>query len=230
MITILQVIYSWLTKVEAFLQQLNILDAPDLAARMWNADETGFCTSMAACKVLAKKGSRQVHETSGGSGRDYYTVLAAGAADGTRLPPFVLYKGVNLYARWTNGGPAGTVYGVSDSGWMEGNNFCKWFEKLFVPAVTHLLKTGPVILFVDGHHSHMTLDVIQLAKKSNVHLCCLPPHVTHILQPLDVGVYGPVKATWKSILKEHKLETLAETVTKEEFPGKYNKNSLPLYT
>lgn len=69
------------------MRELKILDAPDLSARMWNADETGFCTSMAANKVLARRGTREVHETSGGSGRDYYTVLAAGAADGTRLPP-----------------------------------------------------------------------------------------------------------------------------------------------
>ena len=33
-------------------------------------------------------------ETSGGSGREFQTVLAAGAVDGTRLPPFILYKGV----------------------------------------------------------------------------------------------------------------------------------------
>ena len=59
---------------------------------------------------------------------NYFTVLGAGAADGTRLPPFILYKGRNLYLRWTTGGPAGAVYSVSDSGWMEGGNFCKWFE------------------------------------------------------------------------------------------------------
>lgn len=56
------------------------------------------------------------------------------------------------------------------------------------------------------------------AKSKGVHLFCLPPHVTHILQPLDVGVYGTVKE-WRAILKEHKLETLGERVTKEEFPG-----------
>ena len=70
---------------------------------------------MASRLVLARKGSKDVHETSGGTGREYHTVLAAGAADGTRLPPFILYKGVNLYARWTKGGPAGAVYG-----WMDG--------------------------------------------------------------------------------------------------------------
>ena len=126
---------AWFTSVETFLRELRIHDAPDLASRLWNADETGFCTGVASKRVLARKGAKDVHETSGASGRDYYTVLAAGAADGNRLPPFILYKGKNLYLRWTNGGPAGALYGVSDSGWMEGNNFLRWFEKLFCPAV-----------------------------------------------------------------------------------------------
>ena len=202
------------------IQELNLDRAPDIASRLSNADETAFCTSMACRKVLAKRGAREVHETSGGTGREYYTVLGAGAADGTRLPPFILYKGRHLYQRWTDGGPAGAVYGVSDSGWMEDANFANWLEKMYVPAVTHLLRTGPVVLFVDGHHSHISLQVIRAARSKSIHMLCLPPHVTHIMQPMDVGVYGPVKKVWKTILKEHKLETLAEKVTKEDFPGK----------
>ena len=187
---------------------------------MWNADETAFCTSVASNRVLARKGAREVHEMSGGSGREHYTVLGAGAADGTRLPPFVLYKGVNLYSRWTTCGPAGAVYGVSQSGWMEWSNFYEWFKKLYIPAVAHLLRTGPIVLFLDGHHSHLSLDLIKYAKSNGVHIFCFPPHLTHILQPLDVGVYGPVKSTWKTILKEHKMMTLSQNVTKEDFPGK----------
>ena len=213
-------IKAWFTKVKAFLEELNILHAPDLVSRLWNADETGFCTSVASGRVLARKGARDVHETSGGSGREYFTVLAVGAADGTRLPPFILYKGSNLYLRWTKGGPAGTVFGMSDSGWMEKNNFLEWFKKLFVPAVAFLTKTGPVVLFLDGHYSHLSLELVLHAKSQGVHLFCLPPHLTHILQPLDVGVYGPVKKTWKVILKDHKFTTCAQTVIKEDFPGK----------
>ena len=187
--------------MEAFLQENNMLDLPDLSSRMWNADETEFCTAVASQRVLARKGSREVHETAGGSGRDYITILGVGAADGTRLPPYILYKGVNLFLRWTVDGPAGAVCGVSKSGWMESSNFLEWFSKMYLPAIDHLLQTGPVVLFVDGHQSHLSLSLIRLAKEKGVHPYCLPPHSTHVLQPLDVGVYGPIKRAWKRILK-----------------------------
>lgn len=202
------------------MQEKNLTDLPDLASRLWNTDETGFCTAVACKRVLAKRGAKAVHETAAGSGRDYHTVLGTAAADGTRLPPYILYKGVHLYLRWTENGPAGSTYGVSQSGWMEADNFLEWFSKVFVPAVDHLLKTGQVVLFVDGHKSHLSLPLIRKAKEKGVHLYCLPPHCTHVLQPLDVGVYGPVKQEWKRILKEHKTTTMAANVTKEVFPCK----------
>lgn len=80
--------------------------------------------------MLARKGAREVHEVAGGSGREYFTVLGTASADGTKLPPYILYKGVNIYKRWTVGGPAGTLYGVSKSGWMESDNFLEWFKKV----------------------------------------------------------------------------------------------------
>ena len=76
-----------------------------------------------------------------------------------------------------------------------------------------------MLLIFDGHHSHISFELIELAWKNNIHLLCLPPHTTHLLQPLDVGVFGPLKQAWKKILKEHQIETCAGTVTKEDFPG-----------
>ena len=64
------------------------------------------------------------------------------------------------------------MYSVSDSGWMESANFLQWFEKMFVPAVRHIT---PIILFFDGHHSHLTLRLIEVARSNNIHLICFPP-------------------------------------------------------
>ena len=69
----------------------DLLKKSDLLIRPWNADETGFCTAVASTRVLATHGAKDVHETAGGSGREYITVLGAGSADGVRLPPYIIY-------------------------------------------------------------------------------------------------------------------------------------------
>ena len=141
------------------------------------------------------------------------------SASGKRLAPFVVYKGKNLYLSWTAGGPEGTTFSVSESGWMESRNFLSWFNKAFIPAVEKILQTGPVVLFFDGHHSHLSVNLLKTAKDRNIHLVCIPAHTSHILQPLDVGVYGPMKSAWRRILKSHKMVTRATNVTKQVFPA-----------
>ena len=49
------------------------------------------------------------------------------------------------------------------------------------------------MLIQDGHASHMSIKLIELARANDVHLLCIPAHTTHILQPLDVGVFKPLK-------------------------------------
>ena len=74
----------------------------------------------------------------------------------------------------------------------------EWFQKMFLPAVKHYSSKLPVVLFFVGHHSHMSLKLIEVAHSNNVrtHLICFPPHYTHILQPLDVADFGQLKATF----------------------------------
>ena len=84
-------------------------------------------------------------------------------------------------------------------------------------AVQHMAKKLPVILVFDGYHSYLSLKLIELAHTHNVHLFCFPPHCTHILLPLDVAVFGPVKAAWWKVLKQHQMEACAAYITKD-FP------------
>lgn len=77
------------------------------------------------------------------------------------------------------------------SGWMTKENFVK----VLLHFITHsgASKENPCLLLLDNHQSHVNLDIIQLAKENGVHLLTFPPHFSHRLQPLDVGVYGPFK-------------------------------------
>ena len=65
----------------------------------------------------------------------------------------------------------------------------------------------PVLVIEDGHSSHISMEVIKLAKENDVHLLCLPSHTTHILQPLDMAVFKSLKMHYsiacKSFLSSH---------------------------
>ena len=54
----------------------------------------------------------------------------------------------------------------------------------------------PVLLILDNHVSHCSLEAINTSRKYNICLVSLPPHASHKLQPLDVGFFGPFKTAY----------------------------------
>ena len=82
-----------------------------------------------------------------------------------------------------------TLFEHSDNGWVNADLYVEWM-KFFIANIP---PARPVLLIQDGHGSHVSIDVIELARANNIHLLCLPAHTTHILQPLDVGVFKSFK-------------------------------------
>lgn len=76
-----------------------------------------------------------------------------------------------------------------------------------------------VLLMVDGHKSHETIEAIEFCIEKAIELYELPPHMTHCLQPLDVGFFGPLKTNWNVAQEEYVQTEEAEGkfVSKEEF-------------
>lgn len=54
------------------------------------------------------------------------------------------------------------------------------------------------MLCVDGHASHITTTAIEYAIQNKIILLCLPSHSTHVLQPLDVGIFAPLTTHYKN--------------------------------
>lgn len=65
-----------------------------------------------------------------------------------------------------------------------------WLKEVFEPA-TAAIKPLPQLLILDGHGSHVSFDFIEFCVQENILLLCLPAHSTHLLQPLDVGLFSP---------------------------------------
>jgi hypothetical protein len=49
------------------------------------------------------------------------------------------------------------------------------------------------LLILDGHGSHVTGSFIMHCMDHRIALMRLPPHTSHVLQPLDVGLFGPLR-------------------------------------
>ena len=73
------------------------------------------------------------------------------------------------------------------------------------------------MLLIDGHSSHIDVNTSKLCKDNNILLYCLPPHSSHITQPLDVGFYGLLKASWRKAVAKYALDKVGKSVTKYTF-------------
>ncbi len=54
---------------------------------------------------------------------------------------------------------------------------------------------------MDGHTSHTGPYAMEWMLLHNVDYIGMPPHTSHFLQPLDVGVFGPVKTKHVKLIK-----------------------------
>lgn len=164
---------------------------------------------------------------SGGSGRESITVLATIAADGSHLPPLIVFKGKGVQVRWTSSNAyPGTLYTCSSNGWMEEPQFFEWFSSNFVKHVDNLrsnlnLPNQPAILMFDGHNSHISYRIVKCAIENHIHLVKFPSHLTDKIQPLDKCVFGPVKTIWEKKLIKFGKEQLEKKDTGRLPKGKF---------
>ncbi|XP_065196899.1 uncharacterized protein LOC135828375 [Sycon ciliatum] len=78
---------------------------------------------------------------------------------------------------------------------MDRELFQSWFKDLFL-ASTSREKTQ--LILMDNHSSHISVEILELARKSNVVFIALPSKTTHILQPLDKTVFSAMGAHHQS--------------------------------
>ncbi|KIK78561.1 hypothetical protein PAXRUDRAFT_78346, partial [Paxillus rubicundulus Ve08.2h10] len=71
-----------------------------------------------------------------------------------------------------------------------------------------------------GYSFHITKEMCQLTLQNNIELFCLPPHTTHELQPLDVGVFRPLQQAWYKCC-EDVFDTSGEEIPRQDFINQY---------
>ena len=118
-------------------------------------------------------------------------------ADGSAIPPLIIYKGESVQRAWVpppNTGDTGNWAWTSNSkGWTCDNIGQQWVELVFEPATRAKANGQKRVLVCDGNGSHITAKFVRFCLDHEIVILVMPPHSSHLCQPLDVGVFSPLK-------------------------------------
>ena len=185
-----------------FLNLTNIINihGPFLPHRIYNVDETGITTVQASPTVISEKGKKQVGQIAAEERGALVSVACTVNAAGGTIPPVMVFPRVHYKAYRIKGPKDGTAGFATQNGWTT--------SEIFLDVVNHIRRytlasrENPILLMLDNHDSHLSFNVIELAKENGIHIVTFPPHCIHKLQPLDISVYGPLQTAYKNGLNE----------------------------
>ena len=205
---------GWMEHAEVILK----LEAPDALQdpkRMFNGDEFGVPLNQKAKSVLAATGQRQVYQRCADT-REQITVYACGNAAGDFVSPRILFPGERLRNVGIGEFPE-AEYSATEKGWMNAETFIECLVSLN-DFILEKSIPKPVILFIDGHKTHCTLEAAKFCAENNIVLYCLLPHASHLTQPLDVGVFSSMQRSLREEILEFQRRNPNEMPTKYVFP------------
>ncbi|GAB0092623.1 HTH psq-type domain-containing protein [Sergentomyia squamirostris] len=197
-------VMNWFKNVKEYLDETNLLNLP--AHRVFNCDESGFLLAPKGDKVIVRRGKKVVANVVTAEEKECVTALLTISATGNLAPPMIVHTIKRFTRDLADSNVEGWVLGKSDSGWMTSVLFYEYIANTFYNWLLEQKIEFPVILYLDGHSSHITLELSKFCKAKGIELIRLYPNATHLMQPLDTAFFGPLKKTWKKALIKWKTK------------------------
>jgi len=154
-------------------------------------DETGITTVQTPNKIVARRGVKQIGRIVSAERGALVSMAIAISATGQAIPPFLIFPRVKYKDHFVRDGPPGTAGVANPSGWMDAQHFLEFLKHF--KKHSGATNDSPVLLILDNHISHVSLDNVDYCIQNGIVLLTLPPHTSHKLQPLDRTVFGPLK-------------------------------------
>ena len=193
---------------------------------MYNWDEKGFLIGQARTlkRIMTKQlyDSGRITAAKQDSSREFISLLASICADGTALPPALIYKGASgdLQDTWMEdlGEKEQAFFASSANGWSSNAFGLAYLKQVFDPSTHSKAGHKRRLLIVDGHSSHVNMKFIRTCDRLKILLMILPPHSTHRLQPLDVGLFSPLTTYYSQQINKLLMESQGlMRLTKRDF-------------
>ena len=190
-------IAAWFKLVEETRQTYGVLDQD-----IYNFDETGFAMGVAGTSKVVTSSDRVGRAVVVQPGnREWVTAIECVNASGWSLPPFIILSGKVHQSSWYHNLPPDWTISVSDNGWTTDQLGVEWVKHFNQHTAA---RTAGVyrLLILDGHSSHATPEFDQYCAENKIITLCMPPHTSHLLQPLDMSCYSPLKRAYGREVEE----------------------------
>jgi hypothetical protein len=182
---------------------------------IYNMDESGISVVPHRLqKTVSPLGKKIVQKVVAGEKGETATIVVCMNVTGFPVPPALIIPRVRLHEKYYVNAPTGTLKLHNSTGYMTSELFLDWIKHFCAYAKPSELQ--PVLLIMDNHVSHINLEAIEFCRAHNIHLLTLPPHTTHVLQPLDIAFFGPFKTAYSTFLTNFPIGKEEYTVVKLE--------------
>ena len=185
---------QWFSLVRNIKAKYGILDED-----IYNFDETGFMMGMIfpGMVVTTSEGRTGKAKLAQPGNREWATVIQGINASGWAIPPFIILAAKIHLSNWYMecGLPPSWSITTTDNGWTTNEVGMAWIKHFELHTASRT-KGIYRLLVLDGHESHHSTQFELYCQEHKIITLCMPPHSSHLLQPLDVGCFGPLKQAY----------------------------------
>ncbi|KAL8402246.1 hypothetical protein RB596_008852 [Gaeumannomyces avenae] len=175
----------------------NVVAARNIkTANLCNMDETGVQEGESRAGKVVGSALTKATEVKQSDCTTWATIIEAITAAGARLTPVVIFTGSSLQGQWFPAQIKPWKYDHTPTGWSNASIALRWLLEVYLPE-TKPSDGSWRLLIIDEHTTHVTVPFMYHAFKNNVQIEYLPPHSSHFTQPLDVGVFSPLKSYYR---------------------------------
>ena len=188
-----KLIEKWFRLVSNMRAKYGILDCD-----FYNFDETGFMMGIICPGMVVTSAERNGRSKAIQPGnREWATAIICGNGEGETIPPFLVVQGQVHLSNWytETDFPADWAIKPTSNGWTNNETGLEWL-KHFDKHTKNRRKGKYRMLVLDGHESHESRAFQAYCEENDIICLCLPPHSSHLTQPLDVGCFGNLKRSY----------------------------------
>jgi len=180
-------------------------------------DETGFEIGTSQCShVVVDTTLRTRYKLEPGR-QEWVTAVECICGDGSALLPLVIFQADSISNSWISSDTAANWHwAASQKGWTTNIHGLEWLQWVFELATREKASGRQRLLICDGHDSHIAGSFIAHCMEYRITLLVIPPHSSHLLQPADVAVFGPL-ATYHAQETDHLTRTGVRCLSKAEW-------------